>query len=206
MKNPYHSYGQNLARAIHGVSQPDYVSMVAQDGVLRSGEGEPFQRELCKIAAAIYAETGGGKTVAGKLFEKLASADTPWCPQFSRFTDPVLTAIGRWSVDESTDEREKSASAAALLPIVASDRSGVPAALKLLVGLGAIGGAGAGSVAFMLGRSARQSSAESQQLLEKARAYKKLRREVDEDLANSGALEEDTAGAPSAGRTQRYSL
>lgn len=206
MKNPYHSYGQHLARAIHGVPSAEYTSMVAQDRVLRSAEGEPFQREICKIASAIFIETGGGNTVAGKLFEKLASADTPWCPEFSRFTDPVLTAIGRWSADEGIAEREKSATAAAMLPIIASERSGVPSALKMLVGLGAIGGAGAGSVAFMLGRSARQSSAESQQLLEKARAYKKLRREVEEDLANSGALEDDTAGAAQSGRGQRYAL
>ncbi len=121
-----------------------------------------------------------------QLFTKLASSLT-WTDAYNRFTMPVLSAIGRFAEREA--ELIKNANAIAALPIVA-DKVGLPSALKFLLGIGAIGGVGAGSLGFLLSRDARESSAENNMLTEKARVYKQLRRDIEEDLASSGALEE----------------
>jgi hypothetical protein len=51
---------------------------------------------------------------------------------------------------------------------------------------GALGGIGAGSLSFVLNRNAAQTSDANAALLEKAITYKKLRREIEEDLEAKG--------------------
>ncbi len=194
---PFTQFGADLALANRGRTRLDHVSAQSMQNTLDSAEGDIFHREVCKIAAAVYNATGHGHTMHGQLFVKLASAPK-WCEAYNRFVAPVVVALGRYVEREET--HVKQAAAAALLP-VAADKAGVPSVVKLLLGLGAVGGVGAGSLGFLLSRDARQASAENNALLEKTRAYNQLRLDIDEDLAASGAT---AAAAPKS--PQRYSL
>lgn len=188
-------FGSNLVLANRGVERSDFNrSQGLLDG-LRADEAGVFHREVCKIAAAAYAEDDMGNSMQYHLFTKLAAMPT-WHPELNRFTMPVLSAFQRFAEREIA--MRKSASAVAALPFVA-DKVGVPGFVKLLLGIGAIGGAGAGSLGFLLSRDASESSAENNAITEKTRAYKQLRRDIEEDLASSGALEE-------APKKSRYSL
>lgn len=195
--SPFFKYGARLALANRGVSQTALRRHSGQAEQIDSPAGDVFQREVCKIAAAVYAADGLAHSVPGQLFTKLAGSDQ-WCAAYNRFSEPVLVALGRYAQRE--EGLSKRAAAAAAIPY-AADKAGVPSVVKLLLGLGAVGGVGAGSLGFLLSRHARQSSAENNELTEKTRAYKQLRRDIDEDLAASGALEES---APKS--SPRYAL
>lgn len=188
--------GSQLVLANRGISREKFNHDQGLVERLRSVDAEPFHREVCKIAAAAYEQDGLGNSVQWHLFTKLASAPQ-WHESYARFTMPVLSALGRFAEREL--ELHKKANAIAALPLVA-DKVGIPSALKLLLGLGTVGGIGAGSLGFLLSRDARESSAENNALTEKARAYKQLRRDIEEDLAASGALEEDQT------KKKRYAL
>ncbi len=178
--------GSAMTLANRKVSVDDYNYRQGMVETLRQANSGDFHREVCKIAAAAYEADGLEGCMQWQLFTKLASSLT-WTDAYNRFTMPVLSAIGRFAEREA--ELIKNANAIAALPIVA-DKVGLPSALKFLLGIGAIGGVGAGSLGFLLSRDARESSAENNMLTEKARVYKQLRRDIEEDLASSGALEE----------------
>lgn len=194
--SPFRHIGTAMVLANRNAKLSDLHRNQGLNERLGSADGDIFQREVCKIAAAAYEADGLAGSVPGQLFQKLAGADK-WCAAYNRFTAPVISAIGRFAAREI--ELQKQAAAAAALPFVAS-HAGVPGVIKLLLGLGAIGGVGAGSLGFLLSRDARQSSAENNAITEKTRAYKQLRRDIEEDLAVSGALEEERPAA------KRYSL
>lgn len=187
--------GSSLVLANRGVSRSDFNHRQGMLDGLRAPEAGVFHRELCKIAAAAYEADGMQNSMQRHLFTKLAALQQ-WHSELNRFTMPVLSALQRFA--ERDAEMRKSANAVAALPFVA-DKVGVPGFVKLLLGLGAIGGVGAGSLGFLLSRDARESSAENNALTEKTRAYKQLRRDIEEDLNASGALEE-------APQKSRYSL
>lgn len=188
-------FGSSLVLANRGASRSEYNRCQGMIERLRADADGDFHREVCKIAAAAYEADGLSNSVPFHLFTKLAAVKS-WHPEFNRFTMPVLSAFKRFA-DRELDLR-KSANAVAALPFVA-ERAGVPNVVKLLLGLGAIGGIGGGSLGFLLSRDARESSAENNALTEKTRAYKQLRRDIEEDLASSGSLE------PSS-QKPRYSL
>jgi hypothetical protein len=73
--------------------------------------------------------------------------------------------------------------------------------LKALIATGALGGAGVGSLAFLLSRNAAQTSAENAEILEKVRAFKQLRRDIEEDMSE----DELVASALPKGK-ERYSV
>lgn len=195
-RSPFHHIGSALVLANRNATRSDLHRRQGLNERLNSADGDIFQREVCKIAAAAYEVDGLAGSVPGQLFQKLASTDK-WCAAYNKFTTPVISAIGRFAAREI--ELQKSAAAMAALPF-AANQVGIPSVVKLLLGLGAIGGVGAGSLGFLLSRDARQSSAENAALSEKTRAYKQLRRDIEEDLAVSGALEEERP------TSKRYSL
>ena len=188
-------FGSSLVLANRGKSRSEFNHRQGVLERLRADDGGVFHREVCKIAAAAYEADGLENSVQFHLFTKLAALRT-WHPELNRFTMPVLSAFNRFAEREIA--MRKSANAVAALPFVA-DKVGVPGVVKLLLGLGAIGGDGAGSLGFLLSRDARESSAENNAITEKTRAYKQLRRDIEEDLSSSGAME---TAAPKS----RYSL
>lgn len=189
--------GASLVLANRDVTNSDFQRRQGLNEKINSADGDIFQREVCKIAAAAYEVDGLGGSVTGQLFSKLASSNK-WCESYNRFSAPVITALGRFAAREN--ELRKQAGAIAALPFVA-DKVGMPDVMKLLLGLGAVGGVGGGSLGFLLSRDTRQSSAENDALTEKTRTYKQLRRDIDEDLASSGALD-----TPSPSANKRYSI
>ncbi len=148
-----------------------------------SPAAEPFDRQVCKIAAAAFEVDGAGHTVYGILFEKLASTDE-WSHGYKPFVDSVKRALAK--VARASDaEADAAFQKAALLPaaMMLHDNLGGNV-LKTLVAAGAIGGAGIGSLGFLLSRNARQSSADNAAVEEKIRTYKLLRKEIEEDMTS----------------------
>lgn len=195
--SPFFKLGARLVLANRDVSQIEFRTLQGMNEKLDAAEGDIFQREVCKIAAAAYEADGLEGSVPCQLFRKLASSDR-WCEAYNRFSGPVITALGRFAECEA--ELSKQAGAVAALPF-AADKVGLPGVVKMLLGLGLVGGVGAGSLGFLLSRDARESSSANNEITEKTRAYKQLRRDIDEDLASSGALED-----PKPSKNTRYNL
>lgn len=177
-------FGSSLVLANRGKSRSEFNH---RQGVLDRllTTGGAFHNEVCKIAAAAYEADDMGNSVQFHLFTKLAAV-RQWHAELNRFTLPVLSALHRFA-DREVAVR-KSAGAVAALPFVAN-KIGAPDTVKLLLALGAIPGIGMGSLGFLLSRDSRESSAENNAITEKTRAYKQLRRDIEEDLSASGALE-----------------
>jgi hypothetical protein len=148
--------------------------------VMESQEAEPFNRELCKIAAAAFESDNAGHTVGGQLFQKLATADK-WYPEFNKFTDSVKCALAK---------------SAAALPAFLASKDAIGGPTQSLLALGALGGLGVGSLGFLLSRHASQSSAENAALLEKIKAFKQLRQDIEEDMHAKSVLEAQEAKKP----------
>lgn len=180
--------GKSWAASNRGVSKRSMLRKQAFAETIESPEGVPMHRELCKIAAAAFQLDGDPGHPAAILFDNL-SKEAHWYPEYNKFTNCVLRALSR------CEEMQKDA--AALLPIVASlhDKAG-GGVLKTLTAAGALGGASLGSLAYLASRNARQSSAENAALLEKVRAYKKLRKEIEEDMASNRVMETDVKEEP----------
>ena len=169
----YFKFGQRIGAAQRGVGADELNRRAGQDAVMSSPQAAPFNRELCKIAAAAYAADGADTEPAAFLFRNLAQAPD-WEPGYNRCSDCVKRALSKQ---------------AALLPFASGIHGSLGSdALKALVAAGALGGAGVGSLAFLLSRNASQTSAENAEILEKVRAFKQLRRDIDEDLSGDELL------------------
>jgi hypothetical protein len=155
--------------------------------VMDSPEAEPLKRNMCKLAALAFEVDGAEKSAHAILFRNLADAPK-WYPEFNRFTDCVTRALAK--------------QATTLVPaaaVAANDKLGGLAA-KLLA-LGTIGGIGAGGLGFLMARDSRQTSAENAALIEKIRAYRQLRRDLEEDMSSDQVLSDATNSKP-----QRYDV
>lgn len=181
--NIYSRFGEAVAAAAAGIPADTLRMAKHAHAVMESQEAVPFNREICKIAAAAYEASGESNAPAAILFRNLAAAET-WYPQFNQFSDSVKRAMAKQ----------------AMLPLVSSTSENVGSPLRSLMALGALGGAGVGSLAFLLSRNASQSSAENADLLERVRAYKQLKKEIEEDMH-----EHDTLGK-ATGSSGRYDI
>jgi hypothetical protein len=172
----YFQLGTRIGAALCDVDPADLPRLMAKEAVMNSPEAAPFHKELCKIAVAAFETAGDPHSAPANLFRQLAMADK-WYPSYNRFTDSVRRALAK--------------QAATLLPAVAAlhDKAG-GGVMKTLTAGGALGGAALGSLAFLLSRNAQQSSSENEALLEKVRAYKKLKRDIEEDMASRGSMDD----------------
>lgn len=182
--NPFFELGATLAATRRGLTRGELLHKQAHAKVMASAEGVPFRRELCKIAYVAFETAGEPNRAEAVLFRNLSQAEE-WYPTYNRFTDSVLRALAK---------QDMSKEAAPLLPVVAAihDKAG-GGGMKTLAAGGALGGAALGSIAFLLSRNANQSSAENAILLEKVKAYNKLKRDIQEDMAHNQVMADDTA-------------
>lgn len=149
-------------------------------------KNELFCRGLCKLASAIYEADGAGNSLMGVAFKKLADNRTPWKPGYQVFTDSVLRAVGRTGLNM---EKKALITEAIMAPSMVKDLD-VSSPMRMALAAGILTGAAGGAGVHLLGRGTRQSSEENEELLEKAREYRRLRQEIDEDIANSGVVED----------------
>lgn len=173
--NTFFEVGVRMGAAAYGVDRDAMTRLRAKQAVMSGPAAAPFNRELCKIACAAFETCGEANTAPAILFRNLSQAQE-WLPAYDRFTGPVLRALSK--------------SAGALLPALSlvDDRAG-GGIMKTLAAGGALGGAALGSLAYLISRNAQQSSAANARMLEKIRAYKKLKRDIEEDMAATGAME-----------------
>ena len=166
-------FGQLLGAALLGKSAADVNHAEGWYDVMSSQQAAPFKRELCKIASAAYLADDAGNTPEGILFRNLGNLKDDWSPGYDQFSDCVLRALSKQ----------------AMLPAVAAGHEALGGPLmKGLAAVGVLGGAGVGSLAFLLSRNAAQSSAENAELLEKVRVYKELRRDIEEDMRSKDIM------------------
>jgi hypothetical protein len=137
--------------------------------VIDSPAGHEVKRDMCKLAAMAFESDGAGNSAHAILFRNLSNAPQ-WFPEFDQFTDCVTSALAK--------------QASAVLPAVAAAANDkVGGIVSKLLALGTLGGIGAGGLGFLVSRDARQTSAENAAILEKVRAYRQLRRDLEEDMA-----------------------
>lgn len=180
--NQFLNFGKQAATALLGRTSEDLIRAEASSAVMDSAAAEPFDRQVCKIAAAAFEVDGLAHSVHGILFEKLATAEE-WSHGYKPFVDSVKRALAKCARAEDA-EADEVFQKAALLPaaMMLHDQLGGNV-LKTLVAAGAIGGAGVGSLGFLLSRNARQSSADNASVMEKIKTYKLLRKEIEEDMS-----------------------
>lgn len=183
MNDVFFNLGTAIAASRHGISRDEWLQKSARAAVMQSPEAIPFRRELCKIAYAAFCADGSGHLPEAILFNNLSKA-AEWYASYDRFSDVVLRALAK-------GETEKRA--AMLLPAVAAlhDKAG-GGVMKTLAAGGALGGVALGSLAFLLSRNAQQSSAQNAILLEKVKAYKKLKRDILEDMEQQDLMQRKT--------------
>lgn len=168
-------FGQGLAASAFGIDRSEMLRRRAMHDVLESPEGEPYQRQLCKIAVDLFRVAGDPNSPGALLFQNLEKSAV-WYKTYNRFTDHVRRAL--------SGQENLCKEAMGLLPAVAAlhDKAG-GGVMKTLAAGGALGGATLGSIAFLLNRNAEQSSAENAILMEKIRAYRKLKNDIEEDMS-----------------------
>lgn len=179
--NEFFDMGAAMAAARYGLDHDELLRKQAQAGIMDGPEGVPFRRELCKIAYAAFETAGEADCPEAILFANLAKS-AHWYPAYNRFTDCVLRSLAKQEVEKQ----------AMVLPMVAAlhDRigGGIP---QTLAATGALGGMALGSLAFLLSRNAQQSSAENAILLEKVKAYKRLKHDIQEDMGADDLVREE---------------
>lgn len=180
--NAHFNFGSRIAAARAGVDGRELLQRAASQSVMDSAEAAPFNRSLCKIAAEAFAVDGASRTPPGLLFSRLAALPV-WDAGYNRFSDCVKRALAKQ---------------ASLLPMAYNGLGGT--GVKALVAGGAVGGATLGSLAFLLSRNASQTSAENAELLEKVRAFKQLKRDIEEDMAS------DELTAPIVSKERRHNV
>lgn len=163
--------GCSLAASNRGIDYSEMKRRQAGHAVMCSPEAIPFERQLCKIAVDMGRASGDFSSPTMLLFQRLEKSAV-WHSSYSRFTDKVREALAYL---------RKEAMASIIPATIAMQGEG---AVKTLTAGGLLGGAALGSLAFMLSRNATQSSAENAALMEKIKAYKKLRRDIEEDMVS----------------------
>jgi hypothetical protein len=169
MSKRHFEFGKLVAGADLNLNKRAVNYLEGYTAVIDSPEGAEVKRDLCKLAAAAFAADGLEKSAHAILFSNLSK--TPeWFPQFDAYTDCVTSALSK--------------QASALVPaaaVAANDKIG--GLFAKLMALGTLGGIGVGSAGFLMARDSRQTSAENAAILEKVRAYRQLRRDLEEDMA-----------------------
>lgn len=175
--NSHRDFGVLIGAAMIGVDAVTVKKAAHQQRVMDSPEAAPFNRELCKIAAAAFEADGASTSAPAILFQNLAKVEK-WYPEFNRFTDCVKRAMAKQAM---------------FLPAAIATDSSIGGPTRSLLALGALGGLGVGSLGFLLSRHASQSSAENAALLEKVKAFKQLRQDIEEDMAAKRVTEDEDA-------------
>ena len=111
------------------------------------------------------------------MFDNL-SKTAHWYPEFNKFTDCVCRALSKQ---------------AAVVPVAMAANDKVGGLLAKLMALGTLGGIGAGGLGFLMSRNSRQTSADNAAMLEKVRAFRQLRRDIDEDMQANDVMEQSKA-------------
>ena len=187
MSKRHFEFGKLIGGAESEMNGSAIRAMEGYVGVMDAPEAEPIKRNMCKLAVLAFEVDGAEKSAHAILFRNLADAPQ-WYPEFNRFTDCVTRALAK--------------QASTLVPdaaVAANDKLGGLAA-KLLA-LGTIGGIGAGGLGFLMSRDARQTSAENAAIIEKIRAYRQLRRDLEEDMSSHQVMPELKSSTP-----QRYDV
>ena len=178
MSKRHFDFGKLIGGADAELDRSAINHLEGYTATIDSPAGEGVKRDMCKLAAMAFEMDGAEKSAHAILFRNLA--ETPeWFPEFDRFTDCVASAIAK--------------QASPLVPaaaMAANDKVG--GLVAKLLALGTLGGIGAGGLGFLMARDSRQTSAENSAILEKVRAYRQLRRDLEEDMASKDILPEST--------------
>lgn len=169
MNNHHYNFGARMAAAAMGVSP---LGLIASDAAANCAHDRTeLDKGLLKLAAAVFEEVEPGSREA-LLFRRAADR---WSPGCALLAEHVSVGISK--------------TATALLPVLAATHDKLGGKLlRTLVAAGVLGGAGAGSLGFLLSRNARQSSAENEELLAKTRTYRQLANDIKEDMSMNAAL------------------
>ena len=92
--DPHFRLGQRLGAAQHGADADELDRRIGHASVMNSADAAPFNRELCKIAAAAYQADDSPNAPAAILFRNLASAPE-WDAGYDRFSDCVKRALSK---------------------------------------------------------------------------------------------------------------
>lgn len=194
----YHRAGQKLAAMMYGSNSEDAATasglVTAIDDVSNPGYGN-FQRLMCKYAAEAFREAGQGASFEYCLFKEAAQAPQ-WFPEMDKLSNAVVNSLGVVYLDAQQDEhlagREvvKNAAMGILAPSAVSLVKKTPDLFKTVAGLGVAGGAGLGSLIWLMNRHSKQDSDKAEALRAKVKYYNKLTSQIKQELGEEPSSDE----------------
>lgn len=187
MSKRHFEFGMLVGGADYELDRSSINRLQGYTTVIDSPEGDAVKRNMCKLAAMAFEADGAEKSAHAILFRNLSKAPV-WHSEFNKFTDCVFSALSK-----------QASSMVPAVALTANDKVG--GILAKLLALGTLGGIGAGGLGFLMSRDARQTSANNAAILEKVRAYKQLRRDLEEDMASKNILPESKKS-----KEQRYDV
>lgn len=153
-----------------------------------------FERQVARLAAALYAETGQAGSIEFHLYDQLAKS-AKWQQHYQSLIDPVLLALGSdWHravrTEAINDDWRKRAAAAEVVPsLLEHGIAWAPEMLKTLMLAGAAAGGGAGALYWGMNRDANEDDAKAEATQAKIDHYKRITHEISSRLAANNAQE-----------------
>jgi hypothetical protein len=163
---------ERVTAAAHGCSVKEYEMIKgAAEEFESSGTFEQAQwgRAVSKIASEILKAGGYENSQAFIIYDKLSKAPE-WCDGYNQFVEIAEESLGKAVI--------KSAAFSPAVAAVASKAALTPEALRWLIGLSAAGGAGLGSLAWLMRRDSRENDEEIEALEEKRKYYNQLAADI----------------------------
>lgn len=196
MESEYYKLGLSIAAAARGDTVDEILQKKASTDTVanhkESGYGA-VQRLVCKYAAEAYKECGKMDSFSYHVFNKLASTKN-WWPELDPYYDAASVALGK--VHSNIRKEAADANCAAIfekraLNLFTSLATGAtrmsPELIKMMLGVGAVGGVGVGSAAWLANRGITQDQPQIEAMKEKINYYNQLTEEIEGELKRKGS-------------------
>lgn len=177
--------GVKIACANLGITPGDVVRHSAFSDALLNDESA--QKDICKVAAGIFAAADMADSVEYNLFDVMSkSASKLSTVSVEKFIVPVLKSLEKQAKVVHEELMEKSASPSILGGLLAktvgAGTSVVPELYKLYALLGAGAGTATGALTWYLNRDANQDDADIEAKEEQAKHYTQIAKDIKKRL------------------------
>ena len=190
-------FPQHLACLIHGVDPRTFEYHKGAAEVLENYRDPAYgvlQKMAANFAANAYEAAGYAGCVEHILFDGLRK-QAHWYPEFDKWTDPVLRVMTHefgQSLDAQAEVEYQAKHAGVgsmLMGLLGRGAALAPQMTKMMLGTGAVTGAGLGAIGWGLNRDSTEDDLKTEAMRERLRHYRKITHEISQDLRRNNALD-----------------
>jgi len=197
--SPFYELGQSIGFVNANIKVSSGTVLSTKEEILKTPETHGYgimQKNVCKLAADMYAFTGKANRLEYHIFNKLAHAKR-WSDALDPYVDSVYETLGKLKDAAAFDVNGAVKSASAILNtltgLLARGATMTPEALKALLGLSAVTGGSLGVATWMANRHAKEDETKNEMLKQKINYYNQVTDELTDQLKAKGLIvsEED---------------